>query len=152
MRYFVFYIINIYVTYIRKIRYTLWTVVKHHNPYPIYFGFGWKIVNSILANFINVCIKLFPEGYKPIINGSSRKLLNRSVSSQALHMLRSLSYEDEDCQHSLNRQAYRFVLTFSGQLLLCPCKLTSQLRLLFFSIAFLQVSAFFLRLVPLLNM
>jgi hypothetical protein len=49
---------------------------------------------------------LFPEGYKPIINGSSRKLLNRSVSSQALHMLRSLSYEDEDCQHSLNRQAY----------------------------------------------
>ncbi|XP_071120742.1 DEP domain-containing protein 1A-like isoform X2 [Mytilus edulis] len=50
---------------------------------------------------------LFPDGYKPVIDGrASRKLLNRSISSQALHMLRALSFEDEECQHGLNHQTY----------------------------------------------
>lgn len=42
---------------------------------------------------------LFPEGYKPVINGASRRSLNRSVSSQALHLL-NFACEDEDGQQS----------------------------------------------------
>lgn len=38
---------------------------------------------------------LFPEGYKPVISGASHRSLNRSVSSQALHLL-NLACEDED--------------------------------------------------------